>query len=163
MIKGRREEQAPAAPEREVSPLAMYQAGQLVYPFAGQDPATPLELYGAQVLPDLSGMWVYAFQDPGARVWYAGQTDRMWSRFRDHFYDYGERFTRAAKWVIPVPNVAEADLLELVLIHFYDPECNTKGRRADLEKKVHAWGRGDPSIRKRVPKAVSLDSGHAAS
>lgn len=125
--------------QREVTPLAMYRAGLVDWP--GPE-VTPLEMYGAKRSPDFSGWWVYALADKEGRVWRAGQSSRLWSRWRDYFYTYGERFTASDKWLIPVANEAEADLIELVLIHFYDPECNTKGRRADLEAKVRAWGRG---------------------
>lgn len=148
-------------PQREVTPLAMYRAGLVDWP--GPE-VTPLELYGAKTAPDLSGSWVYAFADqPGSRwsdgrVWYAGQSAALWSRWRDHYQRFGERFTLAVKWLIPVANEAEADLVELVLIHFYEPECNTKGRRADLEAKVRRWGRGTQQFDKNVRRA-SLDAG----
>jgi predicted GIY-YIG superfamily endonuclease len=126
--------------QREVSPLAMYRAGRVDWP--GPE-VTPLELYGAQVAPDFAGHWVYAFADPGpGRVWYAGQTRNLWSRWTEHNLKYGERFRAAVKWVIPVPNEAVADLKELVLINFYEPECNDKGRAADLAAKVRKWSRG---------------------
>lgn len=156
-------------PEREVSALAMYRAGRLpglAIPFDTQPEVTPLELYGAKLAPDLSGRWVYAFADrPGSRwsdgrVWYAGQSDNLWSRWRDHFYRFKERFTEADKWLVPAANEAEADLFELVMIHFYDPECNDKGRRADLAVKARAWARGTrtfhgPHVRELDPGQVS--------
>jgi hypothetical protein len=133
-------------PQREVSPLAMWQARPFEWP---GDPVTPLELYGAQVAPDMNGWWVYAFADrPGSRwsdgkVWYAGQTDHFWSRWRDHYYKYGERFTAAVKWVIPVDNEAVAWIVESTLIHFYQPECNTRGRLEDLQRKIARISSGD--------------------
>lgn len=149
---------APAAPEREVSPLAMYQAGRAAWP---GDPVTPLELYGAVVSPDYSGWWVYAFADPGGKVWRAGQSNRLYSRWRDHFYTFGTRFTEADKWLIKVANEAQADLIELVLIDFYQPECNDKGRRADLEAKVRRWGRGTKEFDKDVHSKRALDRSKA--
>jgi hypothetical protein len=144
-----------AEPAREVSPLTVYRAEQVeiqvvrVTPFedAGA-PATPLEMYGAVTTPDLSGWWVYVFVDqPGSQwsdglAWYAGQSDHLWSRWRDHYYKYLARFEAAVKWRIRVANQAEADLIELACIHFYQPECNDKGRAADLEAKVRRWSRG---------------------
>lgn len=153
-------------PEREVSPLAMYRAARLPgleRPFDAQEAVTPLELYGARRAPDLSGLWVYAFADrPGSQwsdglVWYAGQSDNVWSRWRDHYYRFKERFTAAGKYLVPAANAAEADMIELVMIHFYDPECNDKGRRADLEAKVRAWSRGTRTFRN--PHAGMLDPG----
>jgi glutathione S-transferase len=123
----------------------MYRAGRLDWP---DPPVTPLELYGARLAPDFSGWWVYALADkPGSawsdgRVWYAGQSDHLWSRLRDHYYKFGARFTAADKWLVPVAHEAEADLIELVHIHFYQPECNDKGRASDLAAKVRRWGRG---------------------
>lgn len=151
-------------PRREVTPLAMYRAERV----EARPEVTPLELYGAVVTEDLSGMWVYAFADhPGSRwsdgrVWYAGQTDHLWSRWRDHYYRFGERFAAAVKWRIRVANEAEADLIELVLIHFYQPECNDKGRRADLEAKVRAWGRGTRQYKRGEGWPERLDSGKAS-
>jgi hypothetical protein len=154
---------AAATAQREVSPLAMYRAGAVAWP--GPE-VTPLELYGAQQVPDLGGWWVYAFSDPaagGGKVWYAGQTDRLWSRWRDHYYKYGERFTAAVKWVIPVDNEAVADLRELVLINFYEPECNDKGRAADLAVKVHKWLHGTRQFQPNGAKwAEGLDPSQAA-
>jgi predicted GIY-YIG superfamily endonuclease len=161
----------PAA--REVSPLAVYRAERVVItvhevvPWSGRGaPVTPLELYGAVVTEDLSGRWVYAFQDlPGSRwsdgrVFYAGQTENLYTRWRDHYYRFGERFTAAVKWRVPVVNEPEADLRELTFINFYEPECNDKGRAADLEAKVRRWARGtkefDAAVRRR-----SLDSKQA--
>jgi hypothetical protein len=155
---------SPAAAPREVTPLAMYRAVRLV-----SDPeVTPLELYGAARAPDYSGWHVYAFADqPGSRwsdgkVFYAGQSANLWSRWRDHSYKFGERFTAADKWLIRVANEAEADLIELVLINFYEPECNDKGRKADLAAKVRRWGRGTKEFDANVHKlAGSLDSKQA--
>ena len=160
-------------PEREVSPLAVYRAERLAFTVTevvpwqdAGDPVTPLELYGARPAPDFSGWHVYALADqPGSRwsdgrVWYAGQSEGLWSRFRDHYYRWRERFTEADKWLIKVANEPEADLIELALIHFYQPECNDKGRRADLEAKVRRWGRGtkefDQDVRARTAGAQSL-------
>lgn len=155
----------PAAAPREVTPLAMYRAVRLV-----SDPeVTPLELYRAERAPDYSGWWVYAFADqPGSRwtdglVFYGGQSANLWSRWRDHYYKFGERFTAADKWLIRVANEAEADLRELVLIDFYQPECNDKGRAADLAAKVRRWGRGTKEFDANVHKLSSLDSKQADS
>jgi hypothetical protein len=159
---------------RELSPLAVFRADRVVItveqviPWEGAGPpVTPLELYGAVVTEDLSGRWVYAFQDlPGSRwtdgrVWYAGQTASLWSRWRDHYYRFGDRFTAAAKWRIPVANEPEADLRELTLIDFYQPECNDKGRRFDLEEKVRRWGRGTREFDQDVHR-LSLDRSQAS-
>jgi hypothetical protein len=163
-VRKSRRSQQPAAPAREVSPLAMYQAGRAQWT---GDPVTPLELYGAVLAPDFSGWWVYAFADqPGSRwsdglVWYAGQSNHLWSRWRDHNYAYGERFAAADKYLIRVDNEAEADLRELTLIDFYQPECNDKGRKADLAAKVRRWGRGTKEFDANVKK-LSLDRSKAS-
>ncbi len=167
----RRTREPEPEPGRGATPLAAYRAQRLVItveevvPWEG-DQVTPLEVYGAALAPDFSGRWVYAFSDrPGSRwsdgrVWYAGQTEGLWSRWRDHYYKYRERFTEADKWLIRVANEAEADLKELVLIDFYQPGCNDKGRRADLEAKVRRWGRGtkefDQDVRTRTAGAASV-------
>lgn len=144
-------------PAREVSPLALYQAGRLAglagvtMPFYRQGEVSPLELYGARLAPDLSGWWVYAFADPDGTVWYAGQSEVLVSRWRDHYYGFGDRFVRADKWLIGVPNEAEADVCELLLIMYYQPECNTKGRREELERRIRMWQRTNDKVgRKRV-------------
>lgn len=165
----RRPAREPEPGPRELTPLAAYRAERVtltvteVTPWPGPGPeVTPLEMYGAVVTEDLSGMWVYAFADPGpegrplsGRVWYAGQVGvGLWSRWRDHYYRFGQRFTDAVKWRIRVANEAEADLIELALIHFYQPECNDKGRAGDLAAKVRRWGRGtrdfDQDVRART-------------
>jgi hypothetical protein len=167
--------EAAVTSRREVSPLAVFRAQRLeftvteVVPWPGDaDPVTPLELYGAQLAPDFSGWWVYAFADkPGSqwgdgRVFYAGQTEGLWGRWRDHYYAFGERFTAADKWLVKVANEAEADLVELLFIVFYEPECNDKGRRADLEAKVHAWGRGTRQYKRGEGRtAARLDRSQA--
>jgi predicted GIY-YIG superfamily endonuclease len=152
---------------RELSPLAVYRAERLVFTVTevipwqdAGEPVTPLELYGAQLAPDFSGWWVYAFADPEGKVFYAGQSERLWSRWRDHYYRFGARFTAADKWLIPVANEAEADLREAALIDFYQPECNDKGRRADLAAKVRRWTRGTKEFDANVSK-LSLDSKQA--
>lgn len=142
-------------PAREVSPLALYQAGRLAgldgvtLPFYRQGEVSPLELYEAQLAPDLSGWWVYAFADPDGTVWYAGQSEALVSRWRDHYYKFGDRFTRADKWLIGVPNEAEADLAELLLIVYYQPELNTRGRREELERRIRAWSRGGDNLARK--------------
>jgi len=145
-------------PARQVSPLAMWQSQPFDWP---GEPVTPLELYGGSVMPDMTGHWVYAFQDrPGSRwsdglVWYAGQSDHFWSRWRDHYYKYGERFSAAVKWVIPVENEVVACIVEATLIHFYQPECNTRGRLEDLQAKVSRVTNGNAGLY-RQPPAGSL-------
>lgn len=119
---------------------------------------TLLEFYGARTAPDFRGHWVYAFADrPGSQwsdglVWYAGQSEHLWSRWRDHYYSYRARFDAAVKYVIPVRDQAQADLYELQLIDYYQPECNTLGRADDLRKKVKRYAN---------PQLPSLDTRQA--
>lgn len=145
-------------PRREVSPLAVFRAGRVefavteVVPWHDVgEPVTPLEMYGAAKAPDFSGWWVYAFADPGGKVFRVGQSERLWSRWRDYYYEFGARFTAADKWLVKVANEAEADLVELLCIRFYEPECNDKGRASDLAAKVRAWGRGTRQFRGNQP------------
>jgi hypothetical protein len=138
-------------PERELSPLAMYRAVRLEF----TPEVTPLEVYGAALMQDYSGWWVYVLVDPrDGRAFYAGQSEHLYRRLDDHRLRFGERFSWQHIWLVKVANEAEADLIELVMIHFYQPECNDKGRRADLEAKVHRWGRGtkefDNTVRART-------------
>lgn len=120
---------------------------------------TALEMYGAVPTEDYSGWWVYAFADrPGSqwtdgRVWYAGQSEHLWSRWRDHYYSYKDRFDAAVKWRIRVRDQAQADLVELVLIDFYQPECNSLGRADDLRRKVKRYAN---------PQLPSLDTRQAS-
>lgn len=131
---------------------------------------TPLEMYHAKVAPNFGGWFVYAFADPPAPglVWYAGQTEHLWSRWRDHYYAFGDRFTAAVKYVIPVRDQAQADLIELLLIDFYDPECNTVGRRDELRARMRKANKGFKAGHTysaeywAAQRAASLDSGQAS-
>lgn len=108
-------------------------------------PAGLLQAYGARVSPDFSGWWVYAFADrlpngEAGAVWYVGQSENIWSRWRDHYYRFKARFRDAIKYVIPVSGKAQADVIELALIDYYQPECNLAGTTADLRRKVRDYG-----------------------
>jgi hypothetical protein len=119
-----------------------------------------LEFLGAQLLPDLSGWWVYALGDArDGRIFYVGQSDVLLSRLRDQFYAYRERWDPRRVWLVKVADQAEADLTELLLIRQYEPECNTLGTTADLEKRLRAQNR--PTALRRRGLASSLDSGQA--
>ena len=114
-------------------------------------PAPPpglLQAYGAKLAPDFDGWWVYAFADrlPNGEVgmvWYVGQTENLWSRWRDHSYRWKERFPLSAKYAIAVSGREQADVTELALIDYYQPECNLAGTTNDLRLKVSARNRGN--------------------
>jgi hypothetical protein len=117
-------------------------------PSSAAQPGGLLQAYGARLAPDFDGHWVYAFADRAADgaagpVWYVGQTGSLWSRWRDHYYRWKARFTRAYKYVIPVRGEAEASIVELALINFYQPECNAAGTTADLARKVASYNKGN--------------------
>lgn len=111
-------------------------------------PAGLLQAYGAKVAPDFDGWWVYALADrlPNGTVgtvWRVGQSENLWSRWRDYYYQYRERFRASAKYVIPVRDGAQANIIELALIDYYQPECNSAGTIADLRRKVAAYNKGN--------------------
>jgi excinuclease UvrABC nuclease subunit len=106
---------------------------------------TALEFHGAELLPDLSGWWVYALglRDPGGvRIWYAGQSESLLRRLDDHRRAYPDRFDWSLIWLIKVRDEQEADLVELQLINSYQPECNLAGRADDLRRRAHMRVRG---------------------
>lgn len=99
---------------------------------------TALQFAGARLLPDLSGFWVYALGAAGdGRIWYAGQSESLLRRLDDHRRDYPDLFDWARVWLKPVRDCYQADLYELLLIDFYQPEKNTIGKTAELRKRVH--------------------------
>lgn len=120
-----------------------------------------LQFIGASLFPDTSGWWVYALCDARTGlVFYAGQSDHLISRLRDHSYNYAERFDPARIWVCRVADRAEADLYELLLIRHYDPECNTLGRRRELEKRLRGQNAPEPpQLRRRMPLDPSQATG----
>lgn len=105
---------------------------------------TALEYYSARLMPDYSGWWVYAL---GARtdghIFYSGQTDNLISRLRDHSYQHKDLFDPARVYLIPVEHQGRADVVELELIDFYQPERNTVGREADLRGRARRLNKPD--------------------
>lgn len=118
-----------------------------------------LQFLGAVLLPDLSGWWVYALADvrDGA-IFYAGQSDHLISRLRDHQYAYAERWDPRGVYLMKVADRAQADLYELMLIERYDPECNDVGRRAELARRCRGLNR--PGFR-QARGAATLDPSQA--
>ena len=124
---------------------------------------TALEYYGASLMPDYSGWWVYALgARPGdprpGHVFYAGQSESLLRRLDDHRrVTFPEKFDPARVWLIPVRDQARADVVELEMIEFYQPECNAVGRadllRARLRKQNKPIQKGSS-----VPVTL-LDSG----
>lgn len=105
------------------------------------EPARPaptmLEVYGAKMLPDLSGWWVYALGDAADRhIFYVGQSDHLVSRLRDHQYNYAGQYDPTQVYLIAVIGEPEACIRQLALIDFYQPERNTLGTTDVLRKRV---------------------------
>jgi hypothetical protein len=105
------------------------------------EPARPaptmLEVYGARLLPDLSGWWVYALCDIGdGHVFYAGMSDHLLSRLRDHGYTFKDQYDPANVRLIPVENEPTACIRQLALIDFYQPERNTLATVEALRRRV---------------------------
>jgi hypothetical protein len=120
---------------------------------------TALEFLAARRMPDMTGTWVYALCDAAdGRVFYAGQTANFYSRMRDHSYAFKDRFDPGQMYVVPCEDQAEADLYELLLIRRYDPECNTVGRRGELEGRLRTNGRPFKPGHHHSPKPGYLDS-----
>lgn len=120
---------------------------------------TALQFLGAVLLPDLSGWWVYALADVrDGRIFYAGQSDHLISRLRDHQYSYPERWDDRGVYLVRAADQAQADLYELMLIERYDPECNSVGRRDELARRCRAQNKPQARVRRL---ADSIDSGQA--
>jgi hypothetical protein len=104
---------------------------------------TALEYYGAKMLPDLSGWWVYAL---GARtdghIFRAGQSESLLRRLDDYQREYPDLYDPRQVYLIPVADQHQADLREAELIDFYQPEKNTAGRRSELERRLRGSVRG---------------------
>jgi hypothetical protein len=124
---------------------------------------TALEYYGAVLLRDLAGWWVYALGDVTDRhIFYAGQSANLLSRLRDHSYTFKTQFDPAQVWLVPCKNQADADRKELELIDYYQPEHNTVGRAQELERLVHGANKSlKPGHRVRADYLASLDSKQA--
>ena len=105
---------------------------------------TALEYHGAQLLPDLAGFWVYALGSRLDRhVFYVGQSENLLSRLRDHSYQHKDLFDPGQVYLVRVPNQSRADVVELDLINFYQPERNQVGRTADLSQRVRRLNKPD--------------------
>lgn len=106
-------------------------------PAPERKPPTMLEVYGARLLPDLSGWWVYALADCADRhVFYVGQSDHLVSRLRDHAYTYRGQYDPRQVYLIPCIGEPEACIRELAMIDFYQPERNTLGTTEKLRARV---------------------------
>lgn len=98
---------------------------------------TMLEVYGARLLPDLSGWWVYALCDLGdGHVFYVGQSDHLLSRLRDHSYTFKDQFDPRRVYLVACIGEPEACIRELALIDWYQPERNTLATTEVLRKRV---------------------------
>jgi excinuclease UvrABC nuclease subunit len=105
-------------------------------------PPTMLEVYGARLLPDLSGWWVYALCDKAdGHVFYVGISDHLLSRLRDHSYHYADKFDHARVYLIAADNEATACVRQLALIDYHQPEHNTLGTTEALRRRVMSFDR----------------------
>jgi hypothetical protein len=123
---------------------------------------TALEFLHAQVLPDLSGWWVYALEkDHPVRVAYAGQSAHGLRRLADQVAAHGglagDGGTITRIWLIPCDDQAQADLFELMLIRFYDPPEQAAGRREDLERQARNSLGGLKFAHEALARRRSLD------
>jgi hypothetical protein len=101
---------------------------------------TMLEVYAARLLPDLSGWWVYALGDRAdGHVFYAGQSDHLVSRLRDHQYKYPGQYDPRRVYLIAVEHEPQACIRQLALIDFYQPERNTLATTEILRKRVASF------------------------
>jgi hypothetical protein len=131
---------------------------------------TALEFYEARLMPDYSGWWVYALGDAtrGGIIFYAGQSEHLLRRLDDHRLKFGERFDYQQVWLIKVRDQRQADLVELTLIDYYQPEANTVGRSEELRKRNRtansgfAPGHTYSAEYWAAQRAASLDSGQVA-
>lgn len=103
---------------------------------------TLLEAYGARLLPDLSGWWVYALCDVAdGHVFYVGQSESLKRRLDAHEHAYPEQYDPRNVRVIPVENEPVACIRQLALIEFYQPERNTLATTEALRKRVASFDR----------------------
>jgi len=104
---------------------------------------TALEFRQAQLMPDYTGWWVYALphRDDG-HIFYTGQSESLLRRLDDHRRAHPQMFDPKRIYLIPVRDQAQADLVELELIDYYQPECNRSGRADDLRRIAHQRTRG---------------------
>jgi hypothetical protein len=104
---------------------------------------TALEFRRAVLMPDYSGPWCYALgHQADGHIWYAGQSESLLRRLDDHRCAHPEMFDPGQVWLIKVRDLAQADLVELELIDFYQPECNLSGRADDLRRITRQRVRG---------------------
>jgi hypothetical protein len=108
---------------------------------AGRGEVTALEYFKAALMPDYGGWWVYALgacdADPRpGHVFYAGQSEHLLRRVADHANTYRQLFDPARVWLVKVRDQARADLVELELIEFYQPEYNAVGRADVLRARL---------------------------
>jgi hypothetical protein len=107
---------------------------------------------GAQLMPDYSGWWVYALgacdedERPG-HIWYAGQSESLLRRLDDHRRANLDLYDPRRVYLVKVRDEAQADLYELLLIDYYQPERCSAGRVEDLRRKVHGYGRGGRAVK----------------
>lgn len=115
-----------------------------------------LEYHEAELMPDYSGFWCYALghRDDG-HIFYAGQSESLLRRLDDHRRSHPEMYDMRRIYLIPVRDGAQADLVELQLIDFYQPECNLAGRTDDLRRITKQRVRGG---RMRAPVDASQET-----
>jgi hypothetical protein len=98
-----------------------------------------LEVYGARLLPDLSGWWVYALgAGTDGHVFYVGISESLKRRLDAHEHTYPHLWDPRRVYLIPADNELSACIRQLALIDFYQPECNTLGATEALRRRVAA-------------------------
>jgi hypothetical protein len=110
---------------------------------------TMLEVYGARLLPDLSGWWVYALgASTDGHVWYVGISESLMRRVDAHAHAHPDLWDPRQVYLIPADNEPQACIRQLTLIDFYQPEHNTlatvevlRKRVASLDKPQGKWSK----------------------
>jgi predicted GIY-YIG superfamily endonuclease len=98
---------------------------------------TMLEVYGARLLPDLSGWWVYALgASTDGRVWYVGITSSLKRRLDEHEHAHPDLWDPRLVYLVPADSEPQACIRQLTLIDYYQPERNTLGTTEVLRKRV---------------------------
>lgn len=101
---------------------------------------TMLEVYGAKMLPDLSGWWVYALgASTDGRIWYVGMSESLMRRVDAHAHTHPDLWDPRQVYLIPCIGEPEACIRQLALIDFYQPEHNTLGTTEVLRKRVASF------------------------
>ena len=101
---------------------------------------TMLEVYGARLLPDLSGWWVYALgASTDGHIWYVGISESLKRRLDGHEHAHPDLWDPRQVYLIPAAHEPQACIRQLTLIDFYQPEHNTLATVEVLRKRVASF------------------------